>query len=541
MSAAALPDGTGPADSIFTGGRVITMADGQPVVSALAVRNGRISALGDDDYVRSTAWAHTRVIPLGGRTVIPGLIDTHTHLELTAYSRHLWEDVRALPPAEILSRTASIARTSAAGDWIVLQGTFGQHLPSRAEIDSVAPDNPVAIRWTMHKAQLNSCALAVAGLDRRTVAPPGARLGREAGGELTGIIEEAWDLLGWHPPLVDVLRPALAETARELYLRHGVTTVHEVAASTSGMWALQDLANADTPVPRFGVALTAAPGHQPLASARSLARSGFRTGTGDPSFALQALKIFVDGGRDGALRSGNLGQPAEAWGVLTRTPQALAQEVSDAVEAGLQVRIHAIGDLAQECAVNAIEQATRAWPGADHRCRVEHFGNELYDDSRLHRLVAAGGIPAPNPSFVFAEPDDPGRRLPPGVTKYGVRKLLSAGARPPGNSDTAGAQPFACNPWFVMHCMVNRANRNGTVIDPAEAVSPAEALRAFTRDAAYAVRQEHDRGALEVGKLADLVVLSDDPLSVSPSRIGDITAELTILGGETAYETSASR
>ncbi len=529
-----------PADVVFTGGRIMTMDDQRRVASALAVRDGRISVVGADEEVLLAAGRHTRVIPLHKQTVVPGLIDTHTHLELTAYSRHLWEDVRAMPPAQITSRVAALTRKTAPGEWIVLQGTFGQRFPDRAELDAVAAGHPVAIRWTMHKLQLNSCGLAVAGLGRRTVAPPGVRIGRGHGGALSGIIEEGWDLLGWRPPLTDVLRPALAETARELYLRHGVTTLYEVAASTAGVRALQDLAGEDAHGPRFGVALTAAPGHQPLVSAHDITRTGIRTGTGGPSFALQALKIFVDGGRDGALRSANLHRAAEDWGVLTRTPQALAQEVAEAVEAGLQVWIHAIGDLAQECAVSAIEQAQRAWPGQDHRCRVEHFGNELYDPSRLDRLIRAGGIPAPNPSFVFAEPDDPQRRLPPGATKYGLRTLLAAGARPPGNSDTAGAQPFACNPWFVMHCMVNRRNRSGTVIDAPEAITVDEALSSFTRDAAYAVHQEHDRGSLEAGKLADFAVLSDDPRTIGDERIATISAVLTIIGGEVAYEAGQS-
>ena len=134
--------------------------------------------------------------------------------------------------------------------------------------------------------------------------------------------------------------------------------------------------------------------------------------------------------------------------------------------------------------MTAIETLATAHPGLDHRCRIEHFGNQMYDPARLDRLVAAGGTPAPNPSFIAAEPDNPADRLPPGVVKYGMRSLLAAGARPPGNSDTAGAQPFACNPWYVLHCMVNRENRTGLVIDPGEAIIAHEALRSFTVDAA---------------------------------------------------------
>jgi len=150
--------------------------------------------------------------------------------------------------------------------------------------------------------------------------------------------------------------------------------------------------------------------------------------------------------------------------------------------------------------------------------------------------VAAGGIPAPNPSFIAAEPDNPADRLPPGVVKYGMRSLLAAGARPPGNSDTAGAQPFACNPWYVMHCMVNRQNRTGLVIDPGEAITAHEALRSFTVHAAYACRMEADRGSLEPGKRADLAVLTADPLSVPAAKLREITSVLTMVAGQTGHD-----
>jgi predicted amidohydrolase YtcJ len=215
--------------------------------------------------------------------------------------------------------------------------------------------------------------------------------------------------------------------------------------------------------------------------------------------------------------------------------------VRESIASGLQVWIHAIGDLAQEVAVAAIEQGSRANPGVEHRSRIEHFGNELYQFDRLKRLLEAGGIPAPNPSFVFAEPDDPERRLPPGAVKYGMRTLLDAGARPPGNSDTAGAQPFACNPWFTIHCMVNRLNRNDLVIDPGEAITVDEALRSFTVDAAAGAFLEHERGSLEVGKFADLAVLNKDPLTVPLSELSSVTSIRTIVGGRTGHLAQESR
>lgn len=534
MTTAFTRDG-GPADLVLHGGRVITMDEAGTVASAVAVRDGRIRLAGSDDDVRAVTGPGTTVIDLVGRTVVPGLIDSHTHLELTSFSRHFWHDVRGCTPDEILDQVKSLATVHKPGEWLIFQGTFGQEMPGRAALDQAAPEHPVAVRWSMHKFQLNTAALTAAAISRSTVPGPGIRVNKDSAGNPTGLIEEGWDLLQLALPEATGLRTAMSETARELFLRHGITTINEIAASTTGLDALRGMTSGDEVLPSFGVALTAQPGHQSLIRTEDFAQAGLRSGFGSPELSLRAVKIFVDGGRDGALRSTLMSGPASQWGLLTRAPQALTQEVVRAAEAGLAVWIHAIGDLAQECAVTAIENVAIAHPGLAHRCRIEHFGNEMYDPARLTRLIAAGGIPAPNPSFITAEPDDPARRLPPGAVKYGMRALLGAGARPPGNSDTAGAQPFSCNPWYTMHCMVNRENKSGLLIDPDQALTVQEALRSFTVDAAYGCGMEADRGSLEPGKRADLAVLTEDPFAVPLSRLKEVTSALTLVGGREGW------
>lgn len=282
----------GPADVILRGGHVITMDDDAPgpgearaAASAVAIRDGRFAAVGRDDEIAALAGPSTRVLDLAGRAVIPGLIDTHTHIELTTYSRHFWTDVRELPVPGILERVADLARKAADGEWIVLQGTFGQDLPDRAALDRAGAGHPVAVRWSMHKFQLSTRALEVSGISRATVAPPGTRIGRDDRGEPTGLLEEAWDLTSWRPPLAAALRSAVEETVRSLFVRHGVTTICEIAASPAGVQVLRDLSHAgpgDGPAfPRIGIAYTIAPGHQPLGDLGQLAKLGLGGGFGD--------------------------------------------------------------------------------------------------------------------------------------------------------------------------------------------------------------------------------------------------------------------
>ena len=273
----------GPADLIVHNGLILTMDAAGTIASALAVRDGTIQAAGSDTEVLGAAGRHTRLIDLGGRTVVPGLIDAHTHVELTSYSRHFWHDVRGLSEPEILERVAELTAAAPPGEWVVLQGTFGQRLPDRATLDQASPASPVAVRWSMHKFQLNTAALAAAGIDRATVPGPGIRIHHDSAGRPTGLIEEGWDMLGLPPPPAEKLAEAMAETTSELFLRHGITTISEITASTSGLTALQHLDQGPRVLPSFGLALTAAPGHQALIRTADFATSACAPGSAVPA------------------------------------------------------------------------------------------------------------------------------------------------------------------------------------------------------------------------------------------------------------------
>ncbi len=429
---------------------------------------------------------------------------------------------------------AELAREDAVADWLVLQGTFGQELPSRAELDAAAPRRPVAVRSTMHRFVLNTAGMSVARLlDAHP--PVGSRLVRGEDGELTGVVDEGWDLLGWLPPTGPQLAEALAETMAAQYLAHGVTTIYEVLASTDALVQYRHLAAAGRLPLRLQAVATVPPGHQPTADLETFAVLGLSRALGDDWVRLSGIKVFLDGGRHGALRSSELDLPSQQWGLLTRTPTMLAHEVAAALSQDLQVWIHAIGDLAQRIALGSVEEAVRSVGVTDHRTRIEHFGNERYEPARFEHLAELGLIAVPNPTFLYAEADDPAKRIPPGVEKYVLRSLRAAGLRPPGNSDTAGSQPFATSPWFGVSCMTRRLNRNGVPVSPAEALTVPEAVAAYTSDAAVAGGEEAAKGSIEAGKLADLAVLDRDPFSCPDGELASVTSVLTIVAGRPGH------
>ncbi len=523
--------GTPAGETMFVNGSVITMDPAQPRAEAVGIRNGRFVAVGSATEVRAHLGDDAAMIDLAGRVVVPGLIDTHTHIEFIALSRHFWLDVRGADGSPgVLALLESHAAELERGHWLVAQGTFGQDLPSKADLDRAFPDRPVVVRWTMHKFVVNQSALDASGIHAHTTVPPGVRLQRDASGALNGVLEEAWDLLAVPSPAPEQLRDALAETLDVLFARNGVTTVHEIACSEAGVSTLRDLARSGT-APRIGVLVTARPGHQALTVVEAAEMERLAATDADDRWWIQGVKIFLDGGRDGAFRSADLADPADRWGLLTRLYPTLVSELRVAAEAGLQVCTHAIGDLAQEVALSAIERMHEAHPDLDHRFRIEHFFNESHGVEDLTRLVDAGGIAVPNPGFVIAEPDDPALRQPPSASKYALRTLRGVQGAVPGNSDTAGAQPFTTNPWFTMRCMMELTNKHGVPINPGETLSIDEALRSFTVDAAWATKQELEKGIIAPGYVADFAVIDRDPYDTPVAEFDAITTQATVVGG----------
>jgi len=524
------------ADLILHNGKILTMDEHGSVAQAVAVAGNRIAAVGSDDDLESLAGPYTERIDLQGRTVTPGFIDAHIHVELSTYAREYWLDVREIEPAAVLARVREQVESLPPGSWVVGQATFGQELPTREELDRVAPDHPVALRRSMHQVIANSRALALGGIDRHTPEPAGARIERDGSGEPTGLLEEGFDLLPTPRAGYKELKESLRRMLHDLFLAQGITTVYELPISAQAIRAYQELRREGRLPVRLALWYTLPPGHQPIITIDEIERIGLQTGFGDDWLSFGGVKIFVDGDGKAALWFDQLtGRPSE-WGLVTRTYQELTELLARAFRAGVQPWIHAVGDAAQEMAIDALADVTRMFPErADHRARIEHVGNERVDPRQLERIRAVGAIPVPTAAFLHSMPDDHEAQLAPNERAFIYRTLIDQGFHPPGNSDTAGTQPFAINPFYGIYCLVARKNRNGVQICPEEAIEPEEALRVYTAFSAYSGFQDRSRGTIEPGKLADMAVLSADPLQTAPDDLLSIQVQMTILDGKVAF------
>jgi hypothetical protein len=519
-------------------GQVRAFDPSDSVADAIYIERGVIAAIGSTESVRARVPDDVSVVDLDGRVALPGLIDAHAHVELSTLADHFWVVVRDVDVATALQRLGDAVGRAAPGAWIVGQGTFGQELPTRPQLDQIAPENPVVVRQSMHQQVANSLALARSDIDRSFVSGVEARVLRGPGGEPTGVMEEGFDLFPVPRPSEDALAQALAAEVGDGWVRHGITTIHELPASSGGTRAWQRLSAEDALPCRIVLNPILAPGHQPTVdSVDSFANVGFTTGFGNHWLRFGSLKLFLDGSGCAALHHAQLSGEARGWGLQNFLYGDLVRVLARAREARVQVWMHARGDAAHSLAMDAIEAVNVARGNSDHRTRIEHIGLVKADDgSQFARLKKIGATPVPTAAFMHFERDDHEANLPEGGRLYPYKSLIAAGLRPPGNSDSAGTQPFATNPWHGISLMQRRVNKRGTPFSREEAVDLVTAFRTYTANGAYVGFDEELKGSLEVGKLGDVAVFADDPFGLDVERLPDLEADLTIVGGRVVHD-----
>lgn len=531
------PEPSGEADLVLRGGKVITVDARDTIASAVAVRGNRIAAVGTDGQISRWIGPRTEVVELSGRTLLPGFIDAHTHVDGTAENEHFRVQIQAPPlsgPEEILVKLKARASELPKGSWIVGQGTYAQPMPERADLDRELPDHPVLLRWSAHDFLINRKAAETSGITKNTPNPEGGTIEHGPDGEPVILRETATRLAKVPPPTYAEMREAIRQSLHDLFLAQGVTTVYEMPHAVEPVRIYQELRDSGELPVRLSISFFIGPGY--AFELEDLLKTGLRTGFGDDWLKIGAVKIILDGAGVSAATYDPHPGTTDNRGTLSRDPELLAKQVLAAHKAGWQIWIHAIGDRAQDIALDAFEAAQKALPRAAARHRIEHFGNAVVlnrAEERYERMSRGKFIPVPEASFLWASTG--ARRPRSGITSYAIKTLIERGFHPPGNSDTLGTMTRAINPWFPITRAVLRTSRDGTEVDPEEAITVMEGIRMHTLWAAESGFEEELKGSIEVGKLADLVAVSGDPLTVSPDRIMDLRAEMTIVDGKIAF------
>jgi len=529
--------------SIFHCANVVTMDDERRIVEAFAVENWRVIATGDFAELRQS-FRDAELVDLGGSTVLPGLIDAHSHLEMLAYTWELATDVRSSAVgsiAEMIERLREVAARTEPGEWIMAHGEHFQDLrfeerrfPDRHDLDRVSREHPIYYRSSYHLNVFNSAALELLGVDETTPDAPGGRIERHPEtGELTGRTYDMFAPLGGPQAEAPVLADAMAAAARR-YLAVGVTALGEISLHSRGLEAMLLLSSRDD----FPLRATVYP-TLPNAIDRSdvaTLRSRF-DGVEPERLRLGGVKLFLDGGLTAgaaALHDDYPDQPGYR-GELRYDDAELAELLHDIDREGFQTLMHAIGDRALDQALGAVEALGEG--AAEHRHRIEHAGNLWMTPDRISRLVRSGVIPVPQPAFIRTTALGYRARLGDRVGDLmPFRALADAGIRIPGNSDAIGISADQHDPFPAIEAAVTRRSQLGEPVDPQHALTLLESIEMYTRNAAQSIGRETEIGSLEAGKFADFVVLDRDILTVPSDQIATVRPRQTWSGGELVFE-----
>jgi len=512
---------------------------------ALAAYHGRILYVGDREDARNAfpRGTQVKVVDLGGKVAVPGFIDSHLHLmNLGLGLRHLsLHDVSSI--AELKDLVAEKAKTVGPEEWILGRGWdqdfFAEkRYPTKKDLDQVCSGRPVYLtRACGHLAVVSSKALELAGITRDTPDPPGGVIDRDPYGDPTGVLREsAQGLVRSKVP--EPSRESLLESTKEAIrylLERGITSVHpnDGHVGVRGtMEIYREAREAGFPMRVYW--------DLPYDFLDDLVQGPLRTGDGDDYFRIGAVKIFADGslgGRTAALEEPYSDHP-ETSGILVLSEEELRESVYKAHALGMQVAVHAIGDRAVRVALEAIGYAQGRITRERPRHRVVHA--QILSPGLVSDLKRNGVVADVQPKFLttdmrWAQERVGLRRM---RSSYAWRTMMKAGVHMAGGSDCP-VEP--ADPLWGIYAAVTRKDMEGepkTSYYPNERITVEEALRMFTVGGAYAEFQEHRKGTLEPGKLADFTVLSENIFRVPHDSIKDIKVEMTVVGGNVAYARS---
>lgn len=542
--------GQGQADLILVHGKIWTENPRQPEVEAVAIQGNRIVAAGDSVSVLKLAGPKTKIIDLKGRRVVPGFNDAHVHFYmggdgLTSVQLH-----EASSTEEFRKKIADFARGRAKGEWI-LNGNWDHerwtppNLPTHQLIDDVTPDNPVFVnRSDGHMCLANALAMKLAGVDKNTNDVPGGVIVRDADGNPTGIFKDAAKSLIERvlprPNEAHILSAIVA--AQNYASENGVTTVQDMGVFTAqGVNTMVDVIRAYQILERRGELRVRVSTHIPLPDWQRDALAGIMADFGDEKIQVGALKSFADGSlgsttawffepytdapNTSGIPSAELVHPDEDY-----------EHMRDADRAGLQIAVHAIGDRANKTILDLFERLEEENGPRDRRLRIEHAQHLRPAD--IPRFAQFHVIASVQPYHAIDDGRWADSRIGPERVKttYAFRSLLDAGAVLAFGSDwfVAPMSPLMGIYAAATRRTLDGKHPNGWV--PEQKITVKEAVHAYTVGSAYASMEEHIKGSLEPGKLADVTVLSEDIFQIDPVGIQNTKVDMTIFDGKVIFE-----
>ena len=535
------------ADMILWGGNIITMDRQRPVARAVAIKDGRFVKAGSETEVKALAGRKTRMIALRGRTVTPGFIDSHQHL--SQYGTDLLQidcnPRRFKTIAQIQEAVLKETKRKSMGEWIRGVGyddtkTRDRRILTRMDLDEVAPDHPVFIHHVSgHWAVVNSRALQIGGIREETPDPTGGAYGRDPGtGRKNGILYEqaefayVFEGTNGRPPIMPAFslkeRMKGIRLASDRYLASGITGVHDALVSAQTLDTYQEaFKNGDL---KLRVYMLISVEYLPHLRALSL-----RTGFGNEWLKIGGVKILADGAIAG--RTAYLSEPyigSEERGILAvESEEVLHELIRKGHEAGFQVCVHANGDRVIEMVLTGFEKALGKLPRKNHRHRLEHC--TVVNTEILKRIKKLKLLVTPFGSYIHHH----GEKM---IPYYGARRVEMMFAHRSFldyGIGVSGASDNPCGPYeplLAIQSCVTRKSAAGEVLAAKQRITVDEAIGLYTMASAYASFEENLKGSITPGKLADLVILGEDPRRVDPEEIRDIPVEMTIVGGGIKYQ-----
>lgn len=533
------------ADIIFINGPIVTVDKENNVKEAAAVKGNKIVYAGIADGVKEYKGKSTRVVDLKGRTLVPGFIDSHIHFNMFGMKQGpiLDIDYEKAPSIEEIKRLIKedISRKKP-GEWVCLWGydqakLKEQRHPTAADLDEVAPENPVrCTRCCGHLAVYNSYALKLGGIEDAGKFAPGEVVLEN--GKPTGLLKESANMFMNRKVVFteeQIMEGLMA--ADKLMSSFGVTTVHDAGSEGAVAFRLMETgARSGLLKTRIRAMIFDLGGKETgKAFADAFLKTGMTSGMGNEKFTVGPVKIMLDGSSSGpssATREPYSHDPG-LKGILVWNQEEVDEMVQKIHDAGYQMTVHALGDMAVEIIVNAYEKALKRNPKKDCRHRIEHCG--IVDEKLIDRIKELGIVPIPNPGFIELNGRDYNRYYGKRVNyMFPCKSYLDRGIIAAIGSDCPVIKP---SPMYGIWGALARADgKNGEPVGEMQKIDIMDAIRMYTYNGAYASFEEDIKGSIEEGKLADLTVLSENILKAPLDRIRDIRADMTLIDGEVVFE-----